>query len=404
MALTDTKIRALKPKDKVYLIADGDGLSIEVAKSGSKLWRFRYRFNGKPRVLALGRYPEVTLAEARNKRLEARRKVSAGIDPGTERKRAKQATRIGLANTFGKLAEEYIDRKLVKEERAASTIKKAKWFLEQLQPIADMAISEIKSPDVYAVLKRLEGAGKHETAKKCRSFASRVFRYGVATGRGELDPAEPLRGALVTPKVKHHAAVLDPAKFGELLRCIDAYEGAPVTRLALQIAPHAMTRPGELRAATWDEIDLDKRVWRIDASRMKARKSHAIPLSQQVLAYLAELKLFTGPEGYLFPAFHTTRKPMSENTMNTAFRRMGYTREEVTSHGLRTTASTLLNESGLWQPDAIERALAHGDSDAIRGTYNRGAYWDERVKMMQWWSDHLDNLKRRGGESHGKVE
>lgn len=393
MALTDTQIRGLKPKDKVYLIADGDGLSIEVAKSGSKLWRFRYRFNGKPRVLALGRYPEVTLAEARDKRLEARRKVSAGIDPGTERKRAKQATQIGLANTFGKLAEEYIDRKLVKEERAASTIKKAKWFLEQLQPIASMPISEIKPPDVYAVLKRLEGAGKHETAKKCRSFASRVFRYGVATGRGELDPAEPLRGALVAPKVKHHAAVLDPKKVGELLRCIDAYEGAPVTRLALQIAPHVMTRPGELRAATWDEIDFDKKIWRIDASRMKARKAHAIPLSQQVLAYLAELKSFTGPKGYLFPAFHTSRKPMSENTMNTAFRRMGYTRDEVTSHGLRTTASTLLNESGLWQPDAIERALAHGDSDAIRGTYNRGAYWDERVKMMQWWSDHLDELK-----------
>lgn len=404
MALTDTKIRALKPKDKVYLIADGDGLSIEVAKSGSKLWRFRYRFNGKPRVLALGRYPEVTLADARDKRLEARRKVSAGIDPGTERKRAKQATQIGMANTFGKLAEEYIDRKLVNEERATSTIKKAKWFLVQLQPIADMPVFEIKPPDVYAVLKRLEGAGKHETAKKCRSFASRVFRYGVATGRGELDPAEPLRGALVAPRVKHHAAVLDPVKVGELLRCIDAYEGAPVTRLALQVAPHVMTRPGELRAATWHEIDFDKKVWRIDASRMKARKSHAIPLSQQVLAYLRELKPFTGPEGYLFPAFHTSRKPMSENTMNTAFRRMGYTRDEVTSHGLRTTASTLLNESGLWQPDAIERALAHGDSDVIRGTYNRGAYWDERVKMMQWWSDHLDNLKKGVGESHGIVE
>ncbi len=394
MALTDIKIRALKPKDKVYLIADGEGLNIEVAKSGSKLWRFRYRFNGKPRILALGKYPEVSLKEARLKLVEARKAVSDGIDPGKQRKRDKQAAKLGAANTFGKIAEEYIENKMINEGRAASTIKKAKWFLELLEPVASDPLAEIKPQDVYAVLKRLEGAGKHETAKKCRSFASRVFRYAVATGRGETDPAQLLKGALVSPKVKHYAAVIDPQKVGELLRCIDEYEGAPVTRLALQIAPHVMTRPGELRRATWDEFDLDEKIWRLDEARMKARRSHAVPLSRQVLVYLAELSMFTGPEGFLFPAFHTSKKPMSENTMNTAFRRMGYTRDEVTSHGLRTTASTLLNESGLWQPDAIERALAHGDSDAIRGTYNRGEYWHERVKMMQWWSDHLDQLKR----------
>ena len=214
------------------------------------------------------------------------------------------------------------------------------------------------------------------------------------TGRAEADPAAMLSGALITPKVKHHAAPIDPAKVGDVLRAIDAYTtGAPITRLALQIAPHVMTRPGELRQALWEEFDLDATIWRIPAGRMKARRPHAIPLSRQVVAYLREVKELSGPDGYVFPAFHTTRKPMSENTMNQAFRRMGFTGDEVTSHGLRTTASTLLNESGKWHPDAIERALAHGDSDAVRGIYNRGHYWQERVEMMQWWSDHLDQLR-----------
>ena len=206
-----------------------------------------------------------------------------------------------------------------------------------------------------------------------------------------------LAGQLIAPKVKHHAAILEPRKLGELLRSIDAFEGAPITRLALQVAPHGMARPGELRQATWDEFDLDAKIWRIKPERMKMRRPHAIPLSEQVLGYLRELQQFSGQEGYVFPAFHTTRRPMSENTMNQAFRRMGYTSDEVTAHGLRTTASTLLNESGKWHPDAIERALAHGDSDAVRGIYNRGHYWDDRVKMMTWWSDYLDRL-REGGE------
>lgn len=247
------------------------------------------------------------------------------------------------------------------------------------------------------MLRRLEGQRKHETAKRCRSFASRVFRYAAATGRAESDPAAMLAGQLIAPKVKHHAAILEPRKLGELLRSIEAFEGAPITRLALQIAPHVMARPGELRQATWDEFDLDAKIWLIKPERMKMRRAHAIPLSEQVLAYLRELQQFSGPGGYVFPAFHTTRRPMSENTMNQAFRRMGYTSDEVTAHGLRTSASTLLNESGKWHPDAIERALAHGDSDAVRGIYNRGNYWDERVRMMTWWSDYLDAL-RAGGE------
>jgi integrase len=186
-------------------------------------------------------------------------------------------------------------------------------------------------------------------------------------------------------------------KVGQLLRDIDGYEGAPITRLALQIAAHVMVRPGELRMATWGEFDLEKKMWRLSEARLKMRRAHAVPLSDQVIGHLHELQQFSGPEGFVFPAFHTTRRPMSENTMNLALRRMGYSQDEMTAHGFRTTASTLLNESGKWHPDAIERALAHGDSDAVRGIYNRGQYWDERVKMMQWWSDYLD-LLRRGGE------
>lgn len=381
----------------MFAVADEKGLCIEIAVSGSKLWRFRYRFAGKPKVLSFGRYPEVTLKEARQRRDDARGQLRDGIDPGVERKRAKLTARFNAANTFRAVAEEYIEHKLVKEGKAPVTIQKAKWLLLQMKPLWDQPFVEIKPAEVFGVLRRLEGQRKHETAKRCRSFTSRVFRYAAATGRAESDPAAMFAGQLIAPKVKHHAAILEPRKLGELLRSIDAFEGAPITRLALQVAPHVMARPGELRQATWDEFDFAAKTWVIRAERMKMRRRHAIPLSEQVLAYFRQLQQFSGPEGYVFPAFHTTRRPMSENTMNQAFRRMGYTSDEVTAHGLRTTASTLLNESGKWHPDAIERALAHGDSDAVRGIYNRGNYWDDRVKMMQWWSDYLDAL-RAGGE------
>ncbi|WP_150293094.1 tyrosine-type recombinase/integrase [Sphingobium estronivorans] len=397
MALNDAAIRALKPQSRGYVVADEKGLCLEIAVSGSKLWRYRYRFAGKPRKLALGPYPEVSLKEARQYRDEARAQLRDGIDPGVERKRAKLTAALSAANTFQAVAEEYIEQKLTKEGRAAVTVDKAKWLLLQLKPISDQPVAEIEAVELYAVLRRLEGQRKHETAKRSRAFASRVFRYAVVTGRAKADPAAMLGGALIAPKVKHHAAILDPAKLGELLRNIDEYEGAPITRLAMQIAPHVMVRPGELRQAIWDEFDLEAKIWRIAVERMKMRRLHAVPLSDQVVAYLHELRQFSGPEGYVFPAFHTTRRPMSENTMNVAFRRMGYSSDEVTAHGLRTTASSLLNQSGLWHPDAIERALAHGDSDAVRGIYNRGQYWDERVRMMQWWSGYLDRL-RKGGE------
>lgn len=392
MPLKDLEIRALKAQDRVYKRTDERGLYIEVHPSGSKLWRVKFTHLGKDKRLALGRYPEVGLAEARRKRDEARAKLREGVDPLAERKRQKLVALYNAANTFSDVAKQYID-KMVAEGRADTTTTKANWLLEQLAPIAPSAISELKPVDVLAALKRIEAKGKHETARRCRSFASRVFRFAVATGRAETDPTSVLRGALITPKVTHHSAILDPESVGELLRSIDAYTGHLITRIAMQITPHVMARPGELRQALWPEFDLENGVWKIPPERMKMRRPHAVPLSRQVLAYLAELHELTGPEGFVFPAFHTSRRPLSENTVNQAFRRMGYAVGEVTAHGLRTTASTLLNESGKWSPDAIERSLAHADKDSVRGTYNRGFYWEERVAMHQWWSDYLDQLR-----------
>lgn len=393
MALKDLEVRALKPRDRIYKCADSHGLYVEVHPTGSKLWRYKYSHLGKDKRIALGRYPEVNLAEARRKRDDAKRQLHDGVDPVADRKREKLLAVYMAANSFSDLAKEYID-KMVAEGRADTTTTKANWLLEQLAPIANQPVADIKPIEMLAALKRLEAKGKLETARRCRSFASRVFRYAVATGRAEADPTSVLRGALITPKTKHHGALLDPQAVAELLRAIDSYSGHQVTRIALQIAPHVMARPGELRQAQWSEFDLDGGTWQIPAERMKMRRPHAVPLSRQVIALLNELLPLTGPEGFVFPAFHTSRRPLSENTINQAFRRMGYAAGEITAHGLRTTASTLLNESGKWSPDAIERSLAHADKDAIRGIYNRGRYWDERVVMHQWWSDHLDSLKQ----------
>ncbi len=403
MALSDVQIRSLKPADKLFKITDEKGLYLEVNPNGSKLWRYKYLYMGKNKRIALGRYPEVGLAEARRRRLEAREHLDNGVDPSANRKREKLIAVYQAANTFGDMAKEYLE-KMVGDRRAETTISKAHWLLEQLKPIADQPITLLKPVDVLAALKRLEAHGKFETARRCRSFASRVFRYAVATGRGETDPTAMLRGALVVPRTTHHAALLEPKDVGDLLRAIDAYSGHKVTRLAMQVAPHVMSRPGELRMALWSEFDLEEAVWKVPAERMKMRRPHMVPLSQQVLGYLDELRPLTGPDGYVFPAFHTWKRPLSENTINQAFRRMGYGVGEVTPHGLRTTASTLLNESGKWSPDAIERSLAHADKDAVRGIYNRGKYWEERVAMHQWWSDYLDQLRNGDAISPMKYE
>jgi integrase len=396
MALTDKQIRAFKPDTKSYKRSDSKGLYVEVMPTGSKLWRLKFRVAGKEKRLALGAYPEVSLAEARKRRDEHRATLEQGKDPALERKREKVAAKISAEDSFEIVAGEYI-AKMEKEGRAEGTLVKARWFLSLLRSeIGRLPVSEVDPQLLLSALKRLENKGNFETAKKTRSFASRVFRYAVATGRAKSDPAQLLKGALITAKAKHYAAILEAPKLGELLRAIETFDGSPITKLALQIAPHVYVRPGMLRHADWSEIDLSEKVWSIPAGKMKARKAHSVPLSSQVIALFIELRALTGPKGFVFPSLHTSLRPMSENTLNVAFRRLGYTKEEVTAHGLRSSASTLLNESGKWHPDAIERSLAHGDSDATRGSYARGQFWDERVKMAQWWSDYLEELKAGG--------
>ena len=397
MTLNALQIRGFSGSDGPYKKADERGLYLEVFPSGSKLWRLKYYIAGKEKRIALGAWPEISLQKARHMRDEMRLRIANGEDPALTRKRAKATAKISAANTFESVAREYIEEKMVGEGRAEGTLLKARWFLELLAPaIGSMPISDVDPQMMLAPLKKLEARGNRETAKKCRSFASRVFRYGAATGRCTTDPTAILKGALLTPKARSYAAILEPDKLGSLLRAIDGFECYPVTKLALKISPHIFVRPGELRHGDWVEIDLDKAIWTIPAGKMKARRTHAVPLSRQVLELFRELKEVTGGKGYMFPAFHTRLRPMSENTINAGFRRMGYSKDEMTAHGFRSTASTMLNECGLWHPDAIERALAHGDSNAIRGTYNRGNYWDERVRMAQWWGDYLDELRVGG--------
>ena len=394
MALTDTAIRALKSRDKAFKVSDERGLYLQITPSGGKLWKLKYRIGDTEKKLSLGAYPDISLADARNARDAARKRIASGGDPAAQKQRDKVEAQIRAANTFADVALDYIATKLEAEGKTPSTIVKARWFLELLAPsIGSRPIAEIESYELLAILKKLEAKGKHETAKKCQSFASRVFRFGVATTRCKSDPSSLLKGALIAPKVKHLAAILEPKAVGALLRAIDGYTGNPITLYALQIAPHVFVRPGELRHAEWSEFDFEAAIWRIPEGKMKQRRPHAVPLSSQVIAYLEALGSLTGREGYVFPSVRTSARPMSENTVNAAFRRMGFTGDEVCGHGLRSTASTLLNESGKWNPDAIERALAHGDSDAVRGAYHRGAHWDERTIMAQWWSDHLDMLK-----------
>jgi integrase len=342
MPLSDTQIRALKPAAKAFKVADEKGLYLQIAPSGGKLWRMKYRIHGKEKKLALGAYPAVSLAEARKRRDEARAHIAEGQDPGQIKQRDKVAAQISAANTFEAVAEEFIERKMVGDGKAQATLVKARYFLELLRPhIGNRPISEITPSELLIPLRKLEAKGTYEAAKRCRTFASRIFRYAVMTDRCISDPASPLRGALVNKAVKHHAAILDPKRVGELLRAIDGYEGSIATRTAMQIAPHVFVRPGELRHAEWSEFDFAKSVWRIPAEKMKMGRPHAVPLSAQVKAILEAYGAITGKEGYVFPSLRTKTRPMSENTVNAAFRRMGFSKEELTGHGLRTTASSL---------------------------------------------------------------
>jgi integrase len=393
MALSDTSLRNAKPQPKQYKLHDTGGLFVIVRPSGGKLWRLKYRFGGKELQLSLGSYPDVGLKAARARRDEARKLLDDGVDPIAQKKRAAVFARISASNTFGLIADEFIAKRQ-QDGMADATIIKMRWFASLInKDIGKRAMSEIEPFELLTSIKKIERMGNHETAKRVRAFAARVFRYAIITGRAKYNPAADLAEALVSPRVKHHAAILDPKAVGALLRAIEGYDGHITTKLALQVAPHLFVRPGELRHAEWKEFDFNAAVWRIPAAKMKMRTEHVVPLSRQALAILKEAERYRIKGTFVFPAFRTWLRPMSENTLNAALRRMGYTTDEMTSHGFRSTASTLLNESGKWSSDAIERALAHKDSDNVRAAYHRGTHWDERVRMAQWWSDYLDQLR-----------
>jgi integrase len=406
MRLTDTAIRNAKPGAKPYKLADERGLHLLIQPQGGRLWRMKYRVNGADseglpkrieRLLSFGSYPEVSLKSARELRDEARKRLAEGIDPSQLKRDTKIASALGASNSFGAIADEYILR-MEQEDRAEATLKKVRWLCALLRPaIGARPVAEVTPQELLAVLKKIEQSGKRETAGRLRSFASRVFRYAVATARASNDPAHMLIGALIPPKTKHHAAITEPKALGELLRAIDGYRGQPATLFALRLAPHVFQRPGEVRQMEWSEVDFEKAVWTIPADRMKMREVHSVPLSSQALGILKDAKALTGSGRFVFPSIRSTTRPMSENTINAALRRLGYEAGEMTAHGFRSTASSLLNESGRWNPDAIERALAHREGNQVRAAYHRSVYWNERVQMAQWWSDHLDKL-RQGGE------
>ena len=395
MSLTDIAIRNAKPTAKTTKLADAGGLFLLVTPAGGKLWKLKYRFLGKEKQLALGGYPTVSLAEAREGREAAKKQLSAGLDPSETKRQAKHVARTEAAQTFGLVAKEYIDLQRA-DGRAAVTITKLEWLLDDLAaPLAGRPITQITAPEALSLLKRIEAKGTLESAHRLRSALGRVFRFAIVTGRASNDPTAPLKGALIAPRVRHHSAITDPERVGELMRAIDGAEGSRVVRAALQIMALCFPRPGELRHAAWSEIDLDAAVWTLPAERTKMRRVHRIPLPPQAVAILRELHVISGRGPLAFPGVRRSVVPLSENTMNAALRRLGYEADDMTSHGFRTIASTLLNESGQWSSDAIERALAHQDSNAVRRPYARGEYWDERVRMAKWWADHLDALRSR---------
>jgi integrase len=394
MALTDTAIRNAKPKTKPYKLADSQGLYLLVNPIGSKLWRVKYRIDGVERKLALGAYPDVTLAEARAARDTARKQLVRSIDPNVAKRQARIEASVRASNSFVNVAEELIEKK-TREGLAEPTLEKMRWFVKLLgTDFGKRPVTEISPQELLHELRKHERRGRLETANLLRSFASRVFRYAVATARAERDPAQLLIGALTTARVKHFAAITDPTEFGGLLRAIDAYQGDPSVMFALKLTPHVFQRPGELRQLEWSEIDFGKAVWTISVAKMKMRQPHAVPLSRQALDILEEMRSLSGSGQYVFPSIRSLARPISDNTINAALRRMGYSKEQMTAHGFRTSASSLLNESGKWNPDAIERALAHMVAGSVRRIYNQSAYWQERVQMAQWWSDYLDRLRR----------
>ncbi len=394
--LKATDIKAAKPREAAYKLYHGKGMFLLVTPDDRRWWRFRYRFQGREKTISLGVYPEVGIKEAEDLRDDYRRDLRHGIDPSAK----KQAERNADGDTFKAVAEEWLGKQA---DLSADTIEQFRARLTSyLYPkIGHHKVGSVEPSDLLTALRSVENKGRHDTAHRCKSLAGRIFRYAVATGRAKRDPSADLKGALVSVRATHHAAITTPREVGKLMLAIEGYAGFSSVMAALRLAPLVFVRPGELRGAEWAEIDLKAAEWRIPAERMKMDQAHIVPLSRQAAAILREQHRITGTGRYVFPSVRTTDKPISENTINAALRGMGYTKEQMTGHGFRTMASTLLHEQG-FDSDVIERQLAHTEGNKTKAAYNRAAHLPERKKMMQAWSNYLDTLRKTAAKGQGR--
>ena len=390
--LTDMKVQKAKPQDKPVTLFDGGGLFLMVTPSGGKLWRFKYRYDGKQKLLALGAYPEVSLADARHKREDARKLLASKNDPGAVRKAQNQAN-TQKSETFETIAREWFQKfsQRWKETHSSRIIRSLE--RDVFPWIGTQPIAEIKAPELLAVLRRVETRGTLDTVHRIRTICGQIFRYAVASGRAERDPSGDLKGAIPPPQEGHMAAITEPAKVGELLRAIDGYQGSVAVQCALKLAPLVFVRPGELRNMEWVEIDFENAQWNIPAEKMKMKEPHIVPLPTQALALLTAIKSLTSASRYVFPSGRSFDRPMSNNAILAALRRMGYTKDEMSGHGFRAMARTILDEVLQVRTDYIEAQLAHRVRDPLGRSYNRTQHLNERRKMMQTWADYLDGLK-----------
>lgn len=390
-ALTDTKLRALKPRPAVYRVADMAGLCIEVRPSGFKAWRYRYRFAGKGKMLDLGQYPAMSLQDARRERDRQRDLLAQGIDPSDARRQAKVLAQVAADDSFEGVAREWMR---TQGKWSNSTREKAAWLFETyaFPWLGKRPIGSITTPEMLVLLRRPESLGKLETTQRLKQRCGQVFRYGIGTGRCDRDPTADLRGVLTTAHVQHHASITHKPAVGQLMRDIDGFTGQLVTKCALRLSALTFVRPGELRQWEWSELAPDGSEWRIPGEKMKMGITHIVPLSHQARALLDELRPLTGRGRYVFPSLRGPSRPMSENTINAALRRLGYASDQMTAHGFRSMASTILNEEG-FNGDWIERQLAHCEKDGVRAAYNYAQYLPERRRMMQAWADLLDSLQ-----------
>ena len=395
MPLTDTAIRNAKSQNKQYKLTDEKGMYLLVNKAG-KYFRFDYRYAGKRKTLAFGVYPDVKLKDAREKRDIARQLLQNNVDPGQHKKETKNMRIEQSTNSLAAIAREWFtkNKHMWTEGHSRTIISRLD---NNIFPwLGSRPIAEISAPELLTIFRRIEGRGAIETAHRVKQICGQIFRYAIATGRAARDPTTDLRGALPPTKPKHMSTITDPKKIGELLRAIDGYEGHLVTRCALRLAPLIFVRPGELRHAEWDEINFEQAEWKIPAEKMKMRSPHIVPLATQSIEILREIEPLTGKGRYVFPSLRTTERPMSNNTVLAALRRLGYAKEEMSGHGFRAMASTVLHEQG-WPSDVIERQLAHAERNSIKAAYNHAQHLPERRKMMEAWADYLDQLKAGGG-------